>query len=84
MDDQPTMRSGLWRATRHATGWLLGAGGVVAMGTLVRGGPRHAVKAAMKTGMRGREVAAELAERVQDLYAEAQSERATGSAEDRD
>lgn len=29
----------------------------------------------MKAGMRGREVAAELAEQMQDLYAEAQSER---------
>jgi hypothetical protein len=83
MDDQPTMRSGLWRATRHATGWVLGAGGVVVAGTLLRGGPRHAVKAAMKAGMRGREVAAELAEQMQDLHAEAQSERATGSGEAR-
>jgi len=84
MDDQPTVRSGLWRATRHATGWVLGAGGVVAIGTVLRGGPRHAVKAVMKSGMRGREAAAELAEQVQDLYAEAQSERATGAAEARD
>ena len=84
MDDRPAKRSELWRAARHGTGWVLGAGAVVAMGPLLRGGPRHAVKAVMKTGMRGREVAAELAEQVQDLYAEAHSERAIGSAEARD
>ncbi|MDP9384328.1 MAG: hypothetical protein M3P50_03670 [Actinomycetota bacterium] len=75
MDDSRKTRSEMWKGARRGTGWALGIGGVVSVAALLRDGPRETVKAMMKAGMRGREVAAELSEQVQDLYAEAQSER---------
>lgn len=75
MDDKPKMRSELWNGARRGAGWALGVGAVVAVAALLRDGPRNTIKSTMKAGMRGREVAAELAEQIQDLYAEAQSER---------
>ena len=75
MNEKPTRRSEMWRGVRRGTGWALGVGGVISVAALLRDGPRGTIKAVMKTGMRGREVAAELAEQVQDLYAEAQFER---------
>jgi len=65
----------MWKGVRRGTGWALGVGGVISVAALLRDGPRGTVKALMKTGMRGREVVAELGEQVQDLYAEARSER---------
>ena len=76
MDDQPKMRSELWRGARRGAGWAVGVGGVVSVAALLRDGPRETIKATMKAGMHGREVVAELGEQLQDLYAEAQSERA--------
>jgi hypothetical protein len=81
MDDRPTKGSEVWRGVRRGAGLALGVGGVVSVATLLRDGPRDTLKAAMKAGMRGREVAAELSEQLQDLYAEAQSERSGGSAD---
>ncbi len=78
MDDKPKMTSELWKGARRGAGWALGVGGVISVAALLRDGPRETVKATMKAGMRGREAAAELAEQVQDLYAEAQSERFAG------
>ncbi len=78
MDDKPKMRSEMWKGVRRGAGWALGAGAVISVATLLRDGPRDTIKTIMKAGMRGREVAAELTEQVQDLYAEAQSERLSG------
>lgn len=75
MNEQPKRRSEIWKGVRRGTGWALGVAGVISVAALLRDGPRGTVKALMKTGMRGREVAAELGEQVQDLYAEARSER---------
>lgn len=75
-DDGPQM----WKGMRRGAGWAIGVGSVISLAGLLRDGPRPAIKSAMKTGMRGREAAAELAEQVQDLYAEAQSERVTDAA----
>ena len=75
MDDRPKTRSEVWKGVRRGAGWALGVGGVVSVATLLRDGPRDTIKATMRAGMRGREVAAEFAEQMQDLYAEAQSER---------
>ena len=75
MDDQPKRRSELWKGARRGAGWAAGVGGVVSVAALLRDGPRDTVKATMKAGMRGREVVAELGEQLQDLHAEAQSDR---------
>jgi len=75
MGDGPKMRSEMWSGVRRGAGWALGVGGVVSVAALLRDGPRDTIKATMKAGMRGREVVAELAEQMQDIYAEAQSER---------
>ena len=82
MDDQPKMRSELWRGARRGAGWAVGVGGVVSVAALLRDGPRETIKASMKAGMRGREVVAELGEQLQDLYAEAQSERSSAPPAD--
>ncbi len=81
MADDSKTRSEMWKGMRRGTGWALGVGGVVSMATLLREGPRPAVIMLMKAGMRGREVAAELSEQLQDLYAEAQAQRAPGPAD---
>ena len=75
MDDDGKMGSQMWKGARRGAGWALGVGGVISVATILRDGPRATVKAMMKAGMRGREVAAEVSEQLQDLYAEAQSER---------
>ena len=75
MIDKPRMGSEMWKGARRGAGWALGVGGVVSVAAILRDGPRDTIKAAMKAAMRGREVAAELGEQVQDLYAEAQFER---------
>lgn len=75
MDDKPKMGREMWKGVRRGTGWALGVGGVISVATLLRDGPRDTIKTMMKAGMRGREAAAELSEQMQDLYAEAQSER---------
>ena len=80
MDDKPKMRSELWKGARRGAGWTLGVGSVISVAALLRDGPRDTIKAMMKAGMRGREIAAELAEQIQDLYAEAESERLAESA----
>lgn len=76
MADMPRGRSELWRGVRRGTGWALGVGAVVSVAGLLRDGPRKTIKGIMKAGMRGQEVAAELSEQAQDLYAEARFERA--------
>jgi len=75
MNDTPKVRSEFWKGTRRGSGWAFGVGGVITVATLLRDGPRDTFKAMMRAGLRGREVAAEISEQVQDLYAEVQSER---------
>ena len=77
MADVSGRTSEVWKGTRRGAGWALGVGTVVSVAALLRDGPRQTLKAAMKAGLRGREVAAELSEQVRDLYAEAQVEHAT-------
>jgi hypothetical protein len=75
MDDKPKLGTEMWKGVKRGAGWTLGVGAVVSAAALLRDGPRETIKSAMKAGMRGREVAAELSEQVQDMYAEAQAER---------
>lgn len=69
-------RSEVWKGLRRGAGWALGVGSVVSAATLLREGPREAVKVLMKAGLRGREAAAELSEQLRDVYAEARVEHA--------
>ncbi len=60
-------------------GWTMGAGIVISAAAILREGPRDLLKTAIKAGLRGGEVAAELGEQIRDVYAEAQVERTAGS-----
>ena len=64
------------RSARRGAGWALGFGAVLGAASALSRGGQPTAKAAMKGLLRAREVGAELAERVQDLYAEAQAEYA--------
>jgi hypothetical protein len=75
MNERPNLRSEFWKGARRGSGWAFGIGGVVTTAAVLRDGPRDTFKAMLRTGLRAREVAAELSEQVQDLYAEVQSER---------
>ena len=75
MNDNGKPGSQMWKGARRGAGWALGVGGVISAAAILRDGPRDTVKAMMKAGMRGREVAAEASEQLQDMYAEAQAER---------
>ncbi len=69
--------SELWRGTRRGAGWGLGFVSVLGVGSVLTRGGEPTVKAAMKAGLRARQAGAEAIERMQDLYAEAESEYAT-------
>lgn len=77
MSEKPKTGSEMWKGARRGAGWAVGVAGVVSFAALLRDGPRSTIKQTMKAGMRGREMSAELAEQVQDLYAEARSERSS-------
>lgn len=64
---------------RRGVGWAIGLGAVVAIASTFKRGPQPTLKAAMKAMLRTRESSADLAERVQDVYAEAQAEYAAES-----
>lgn len=68
-------QSELWKGVRKGVGWMIGAGTVVSAAALLREGPRRAIKAAMKAGIRGTEVAAEIGEQLRDFWAEVQVEQ---------
>jgi hypothetical protein len=70
MADEPR-KSEMWRGMRRGAGFAFGIGAVVAAAGLLRDGPRPALKSLMKAGMQGRDMAAELSEQMQDVYAEA-------------
>ena len=68
-------KSEVWKGMRRGAGWALGAGAVVTVASVLRDGGRSTIKGAMVGAMRGQEMAAEVAEHLQDLYAEAIHER---------
>ena len=74
MAEQSERRSEVWRGGRRGAGWALGFVSVLGLGSFLSRGGESTAKAAMKAGLRGRQVGAEVMERVQDLYAEAQHE----------
>ena len=65
----------LWRAARRAAGWALGFGVVLGVASAIARGRGSTIKAAMKATLRLRGAAAEAAERLRDVYAEASSEQ---------
>ena len=67
--------SEVWKGVRKGAGWAMGVGIVVSAAGVLREGPRAVLKAAVKAGLRGGEMAAELTEQMRDVYAEAQVER---------
>jgi Protein of unknown function (DUF5132) len=69
------MAAEVLRGARRGVGWGLGVGVVLAAGSVVRNGHRDTVRATMKTVIKVREASAEAGEHLQDLYAEAASER---------
>jgi len=64
------------KGARRGAGWAFGFGAVLGAGAMMRNGPRPAFKGAMKGILRAREAGAEAVERLQDVYAEAESEHA--------
>ena len=68
-------KSEVWKGMRRGAGWAIGMGAVVTAASVLRDGGRSTIKSAMIGGMRGQVMAAELAEHLQDLYAEAVHER---------
>lgn len=76
MAERGERTSEFWRGGRRGAGWALGFVSVVGLGSILSRGGESTAKAAMKAGLRGRRVGAEVIERVQDLYAEAESEYA--------
>ncbi|MDP8911489.1 MAG: DUF5132 domain-containing protein [Actinomycetota bacterium] len=79
MSQDSERRSEFADGLRRGVGWAIGFGVVLGTGSALRGGGAETLKAGMKGFLRAREAAAELAERVQDIYAEAQAERAEES-----
>ncbi len=63
-----------WKGMRRGVGWAFGVGAVVTAASVLRDGGRTTAKSAMLVGLRGRDMAAELSEKAQDLYAEAAHE----------
>ncbi len=75
MPDVPGRNSEMWNGVRRGTGWAVGVGAVLTAASVLRDGPREALKGVLKAGLRGREMAAEASEQVRDIYAEVQSEQ---------
>ena len=67
----------MMRGARRGAGWALGFGVVLGAASVLNRGAQPTAKVAMKGLLRLRETGAELSERVQDLYAEAQAEYAS-------
>ncbi len=72
-------KSEVWKGMRRGAGWAFGVGAVVTVASVLRDGGRSTIKSAMIGGMRGQEMVAEVAEHLQDLYAEARHERGTAA-----
>lgn len=71
-------KSEAWKGMRRGAGWAFGVGAVVTVASVLRDGGRSTIKSAMIAGMRGQAMTAELAEHLQDLYAEAVHEQQGG------
>lgn len=76
MSEHESKRTQVLQSVGRGAGWGLGFSAVMGGASLLRGGPAPAIKGSMRVFLRGRELAAELGERVRDLYAEAQAEHA--------
>ncbi len=81
MAERRERSSEIAKGVRRGAGWAVGFGAVLGAGAMTRSGPRPALKGAMKGMLRARELGAEAVERLQDVYAEAQSEHATETLE---
>ncbi len=75
MRDMPGKNSEMFKGVRRGTGFAVGVGAVLTAATVLRDGPREALKGVIKAGLRGREIAAEASEQVRDIYAEVLSEQ---------
>ena len=74
MNDGDRRGSEIWKGARRGMGWALGFLFVRSCSQALREGPRPMLKHAVKGTLRLQELAAEMAERAQDIYAEAESE----------
>ena len=68
-------KSEVWKGMRRGAGWAFGVGAVITGASVLRDGGRSTAKSAIVAAMRGQAMAAELSERLQDLYAEAAHEQ---------
>ncbi len=66
----------VWNDVKRGAGWAVGFGAVLGTAFVLKRGAQPAMKSAMKGLLRLRTASAELAERVQDTYAEAEAEYA--------
>ncbi len=66
----------VWNDVKRGAGWAVGFGSVLGAAFVLKRGAQPALKSAMKGLLRLRTVSAEMAERVQDIYAEAEAEYA--------
>ncbi len=64
----------VWNDVKRGAGWAVGFGAVLGAAFVLKRGTQPAMKSAMKGLLRLRTASAELAERVQDTYAEAEAE----------
>lgn len=71
----PGRNSEIFKSVRQGAGWAFGVGSVLAAASVLRDGPRDALKGAIKAGLKGGQWAAEATEQVRDIYAEVQSEQ---------
>jgi len=74
MAESEKRTSDIWMGARRGVGWGLGFVSVVGVASALGRGTRTTLKGAMKGMFGARAAASEAAERVQDLYAEAESE----------
>lgn len=74
MPEKEDRSSDVWEGARRGLGWGVGFLSVLGLAGALRRGSRASVKEAMKGVLRVRRLGAEAAERMQDIYAEAESE----------
>ncbi len=74
MSESEKRTSAMWIGARRGIGWGLGFVSVVGVANTLGRGTRTTLKGAIKGFFGARAAAAEAAERMQDLYAEAESE----------
>ena len=74
MAERGERASEAWKGMRSGAGWGAGFACVLGGASVLTRGAQPALKGAMKSLLRMREVGAEAVERVRDIYAEAESE----------